>query len=111
MRYGSITLVRRCSIECRAPDEALDYEDGLAGWWEWELAFTGHLEARMEERGFSEIDLRSMLDVTTRLRSAHGARWLVETRHKEVSWVVVVEPDEEDQVLVVITAYPVDNSS
>ena len=31
-------------------------------WWEWELGFTAHVEARMEERGFSEIELRTMLD-------------------------------------------------
>jgi hypothetical protein len=26
-----------------------------------ELAFTGHVERRMEERGFTEVELRSML--------------------------------------------------
>ncbi len=30
-------------------------------WWAWELAFTSHVEMRMEERGFTEVDLREML--------------------------------------------------
>ncbi len=38
-------------------------------WWEWELGFTPHIEARMEERDFSEVELRTMLDSTTDLVS------------------------------------------
>ena len=36
-------------------------------WWDWELGFTAHVEGRMEERGFSEVELRSMLDGATKL--------------------------------------------
>ncbi|MFW6206525.1 MAG: DUF4258 domain-containing protein [Gemmatimonadota bacterium] len=77
-------------------------------WWEWELAFTGHVEARMEERGITEVDLRSMLESATGYR-ASGApgRWLIETGHEDSEWAVVVEPDEDDRSLVVVTAYPV----
>jgi hypothetical protein len=30
-------------------------------WWEWELEITPHLEKRMEDREFTEVDLRAML--------------------------------------------------
>jgi len=80
-------------------------------WWTWELAFTGHVEARMEERGFSELELRGMLESATAFR-ASGApgRWLIETRHRDSEWAVIVEPDAVDRILVVVTAYPVSTS-
>ena len=31
-------------------------------WWEWELELTPHLEKRMEDREFTEVDLRAMLE-------------------------------------------------
>jgi hypothetical protein len=31
-------------------------------WWEWEIEITSHLETRMEDRDFTEIDLRQMLE-------------------------------------------------
>lgn len=31
-------------------------------WWEWEVELTPHLERRMEDRSFSEVDLRGMLE-------------------------------------------------
>lgn len=30
-------------------------------WWDWEIELTPHLEKRMEDRGFTELDLRGML--------------------------------------------------
>lgn len=77
-------------------------------WWEWELELTPHLEERMADRDFNEIDLRAMLE------QAHGfrpdvveGRWAIETRHRRRRWEVIVEPDSEAQLLVVVTAYPV----
>ena len=79
----------------------------LPDWWDWELAFTSHLEARMEERGFSEVELRTMLQKPLGIRAARQpGRWSVDTRFGEQRWVVVVEPDSEAQLLVVVTAYP-----
>ena len=76
-------------------------------WWEWELGFTAHVEARMEERGFSEIELRTMLDSASKLIPAHRpGRWLIHTRHARHSWIVVVEPDLDDKILMIVTAYP-----
>jgi hypothetical protein len=34
-------------------------------------------------------------------------RWVIETRHRGKAWEVIVEPDQERQLLVVVTAYPV----
>lgn len=81
---------------------------GWPDWWEWEIELTPHLEKRMEDRDFNEVDLREML---ARAR-AHRAdvvegRFVIETVHKRVAWEIVVEPDEMDHLLVVVTAYPV----
>ena len=32
-------------------------------WWDWELEMTPHVERRMEDRNFSEVELRDMLSV------------------------------------------------
>ena len=79
----------------------------LPSWWEWELGFTAHVEGRMEERGFSEIELLTMLDNPTKFVPAHHpGRWVIHTRHAGQSWRVVVEPDPDDQILMIVTAYP-----
>jgi len=75
-------------------------------WWGWELAFTGHVERRMEQREFTEVDVRSMLQ---RARSTSPSvvqgRFMIETTHRGQPWVVIVEPDPADRLLVVVTAY------
>jgi hypothetical protein len=79
-------------------------------WWEWELEFTSHVLKRMIDRRFSEIDLRSMLEEATSLREDdEPGRWVVETSHDSRSWEVIVEPDRAEQLLVVVTAYPVES--
>jgi hypothetical protein len=35
-------------------------------------------------------------------------RWVIETRHSRKDWEVIVEPDKEQTLLVVVTAYPVE---
>jgi hypothetical protein len=61
----------------------------------------------MEDRDFTEVDLRDMLEQARYLRpDIVAGRWIVETRHRRHDWEVIVEPDQEEQVLVVITAYP-----
>ncbi len=77
-------------------------------WWEWDLGLSVHLLKRMVDRDFSEVDLRRMLERGTRLRvDVVDGRWVVETSHARHPWEVIVEPDEEIRLLVVITAYPV----
>ena len=76
-------------------------------WWQWELEFTPHLEKRMVQRDFTEIDLRSMLAAAKGYRADVVAeRWIIETRHRGRAWEVIVEPDVAERLLVVITAYP-----
>lgn len=78
-------------------------------WWAWELEFTPHLEKRMEDREFTEIDLRQMLERARRYRpDVVEGRWVIETRHRRRKWEVVVEPDSEERLQVVVTAYPVE---
>ena len=77
-------------------------------WWEWQISFTRHAELRMEQRGVSEVELRAMLQRATGYRpSVTAERFMIETTHRGQPWVVVVEPDPEQQILVVVTAYEV----
>jgi hypothetical protein len=60
----------------------------------------------MEERGITEIELRMMLLETNRLEPDDEAgRWRAITRHAEKRWCVIVEPDMESRLLVVVTAF------
>ena len=74
-------------------------------WCEGELELTPHLLKRMDDRGFSEVDLRLMLEHArdTRADLVEG-RHIVETRLRGGPWEVIVEPDEMDQLLVVVSA-------
>lgn len=77
-------------------------------WWNFELELSPHVEERMIDRGFSEIDLRLMIETTAAIRRGGAkGRWILKTAHDGDAWEVVVEPDERDQVIVVITAYRV----
>ncbi len=77
-------------------------------WWEWELEFSPHLLKRMLDRGLSDVDVRLMIEGATGLRQAeHAERWVLTTTHDSRPWVLIVEPDSADEVIVVITAYQV----
>jgi hypothetical protein len=76
-------------------------------WWEWELELSAHVLKRMIDRSFTETDLRRMIEDSTRVeQSATPERFLINTRHHRVAWVIVVEPDTNTRTIVVITAYP-----
>ena len=67
---------------------------------------SSHVLKRMIDRRFTEVDLRRMLQVATRLRrDVVKGRWVVVTRHRRTRWEVIVEPDAEAIILVVVTAY------
>ena len=34
-------------------------------------------------------------------------RWVIQTRHHGKAWEIILEPDPERRLLVVVTAYPV----
>lgn len=62
----------------------------------------------MEDRDFTELDLRAMLERAESYRpSIVEERWMVSTRHRGAEWAVIVEPDSNAHLLVVVTAYPV----
>jgi hypothetical protein len=77
-------------------------------WWDWELELSPHLLKRMTDRRFTEVALRRMLQRASGYREdVVEGRWVIETRHRGRPWEVIVEPDRERQLLVVVTAYPV----
>ena len=63
----------------------------------------------MEDRCFTEVDLGYMLEHAAGIESAAiEGRWVVFCKHRWRSWEVVVEPEFERQLIVGVTAYPVD---
>jgi hypothetical protein len=65
----------------------------------------------MEDRGFNELDLRRMLEhASGHTPDIMAGRFVIEARHAGEPWAVVVEPDEGRRLLVVVTAYPVDQA-
>lgn len=68
-----------------------------------------HLLKRMDDRRFSEVDLRAMLQrAASYQRDVVEGRWVIITRHRRRPWEVIVEPDLAARVLVVVTAYSVE---
>jgi len=75
-------------------------------WWDWEVAFTGHVQGRMEERGVTEVEVRSMLQRASGYSpSVVENRFMIETMHRGRPWIVIVEPDPDERLLVIVTAY------
>jgi hypothetical protein len=64
----------------------------------------------MEDRDFTEIDLRTMLEQTQDYSpDVVEGRWVIATHHCQQLWHIIVEPDPVEQLLVVVTAYPVES--
>jgi hypothetical protein len=77
-------------------------------WWNWDLSFTGHAELRMEQRGVTAVEVRAMLERATGFEpSVAEGRFMIQTRRDQRPWVVIVEPDAEARLLVVVTVYEV----
>ena len=65
----------------------------------------------MLDRRYTEVDLRRMLEHAGGYRAdVVEGRWVIETRRNREDWEVIVEPDDEQRLLVVVTAYPVEES-
>jgi hypothetical protein len=83
-------------------------EQSWPEWWSWELELTPHVLKRMEDRDFNEVDLRQMLEHALRYRpDAVDGRWVIDVRHGRRRWEIIVEPDDIEHLLVVVTAYPI----
>lgn len=79
-------------------------------WWQWDIELTPHLYKRMQDRDFTEVDLRAMLECAHSFRPDFiDRRWIIETRFRNKDWHVIIEPDPVDELLVVVTAYQVDS--
>ena len=79
----------------------------LPDWWNWDLAFTSHVELRMEEREFTELELRRMIDLATSITPGRvPGRFLVATRFQGTPWSIVLEPDSDERLVYVVTAFP-----
>jgi hypothetical protein len=77
-------------------------------WWNWDLSFTSHVEMRMEQRGVTEVEVRAMLERATGFEpSVVEGRFMIHSRHVERPWIVIVEPDADVKLLVVVTVYEV----
>jgi hypothetical protein len=77
-------------------------------WWNWDLSFTGHAELRMEQRGVTEVEVRAMLERATGSEaSVVEGRFMIHTQRAQGPWVVIVEPDADAKLLVVVTVYEV----
>ena len=62
-------------------------------WWDWDLEMTPHVERRMEDRDFSEVELRDMLIRATRLREdVVEGRFVATSRLRERDWEIILEP-------------------
>ena len=80
----------------------------LPTWWNWELSFTPHAELRMEQRGVTEVDVRAMLERATAFEpSVVEGRFMIHAKKNDRPWIVIVEPDSDASLLVVVTAYEV----
>jgi len=76
------------------------------GWGDWELELSSHLLKRMAERDFNEVDLRQMLQDASGYRpDVEEGRWMILSKHRRRLWKIIVEPDFEREVLVVVTAF------
>jgi hypothetical protein len=63
----------------------------------------------MVERGFTEIDLRIMLEDAEHIaRDVEPGRWAALARLDRRPWEIIVEPDPIKRRLVVVTAYELD---
>jgi Domain of unknown function (DUF4258) len=75
-------------------------------WWEWELDISSHAMKRMPERHFDEPTLRAMLEDATGLSEQVHGTFIVESHYESRRWEIIVSPDYEKQVIVIVTAYP-----
>src|SRR5689334_16722483 len=67
-----------------------------------------HAELRMEQRSVTEVDVRAMLERATGFEpSVVGGRFMIHVVRNNRPWVVIVEPDTEASLLVVVTVYEV----
>ncbi len=76
-------------------------------WWGWEIELTPHVQKRMVDRGFSETELRTMLqDATQWIEQSHGT-WIVASKLDSEPWEIIIRPDKAERCIIVVTCYPI----
>jgi len=81
-------------------------------WWEWELELTPHIIKRMEDRGLTEVQLRAILERATSFAPNQvEGRFIIQGTHNRRPWHVIVEPDEDERVLIAVTCYAADDTA
>lgn len=79
----------------------------LPEWWDRALEITAHAYKRLEERELSEAQLRYMLEhVEALTEDREPGRGIAEASVEGRTWRIILEPDPEVSVIVVVTAYP-----
>jgi hypothetical protein len=62
----------------------------------------------MEQRGVTEVEVRVMLERATGFdASVVEGRFMIHTERGQGPWAVIVEPDAEARLVVVVTVYEV----
>jgi hypothetical protein len=62
----------------------------------------------MEQRGVTEVDVRAMLEKATAFEpNVVEGRFMIHVRHLQHAGIVIVEPDADAKLLVVVTVYEV----
>ena len=75
-------------------------------WWAWDFVLIDHVRDRMTDRGFNEIELLTMIEQATAWHPNHvPGRFALAASHEGIMWEIIVEPDEDGEIVEVITAY------
>ncbi len=61
----------------------------------------------MDQRGVTEVEVRAMLEDAARaVPDREPGRWAVHTTHDGAPWKIILEPQQEERVTLVITLFP-----
>jgi hypothetical protein len=75
-------------------------------WLCWDLDISPHAMRRMPIRGFSETDLRGMLEDPDHVEpDACPGRFVAHCRWHGQQWNIILEPDKDAGVIIVVTAF------
>ena len=75
-------------------------------WLQWELEISEHAQERMVDRDLTEVDVRHMLQTAVTVRSSSWPKWEVRAWHRGVRWKLIVQPETQRYVVILVTVYP-----
>lgn len=77
-------------------------------WWSWPQELTDHVKLQMVDRATRGETLHLLLDHAARVFPGRlPGRWCVESELHGRRWHVIVDVEDDERMLVVVTAYPV----